>query len=112
MTIGDRIRIRREELDMSQTELAKKVGYSGRSAVSKVECGERELKQSMIVKLASALGTTPSYIMGWDDEEVEPSAWERSLVRAYRNADPVTKSNVCLLLGIKGEEERSSRSAG
>lgn len=37
MTIGDRIRKRREELGLTQEELAKKLGYASRSSVNKVE---------------------------------------------------------------------------
>ena len=34
MTIGERIKFRREELGMSQEELAHKIGYKSRSAVN------------------------------------------------------------------------------
>lgn len=39
MTIGERIKFRREELGMSQEELAHKIGYKSRSAVNKIETG-------------------------------------------------------------------------
>lgn len=64
--IYDRIRRRREQLGMSQEELAHKIGYKDRTAVSKIESAQRQIKHSMIAKLADALGTTPSYLMGWD----------------------------------------------
>ena len=64
--IYDRIRHRREQLGMSQEELAHKIGYKDRTAVSKIESAQRQIKHSMIAKLADALGTTPSYLMGWD----------------------------------------------
>lgn len=63
--IGFRIKERREALQMTQEELAAKVGYKSRSAVNKVELGKRDVSQSMIVKYAKALGTTPSELMGW-----------------------------------------------
>ncbi|MBQ9030428.1 MAG: helix-turn-helix transcriptional regulator [Parasporobacterium sp.] len=69
MNIGDRIRAKRIELGMTQDELAKKVGYSSKTAISKIESGERDLKQTKIRLLADALETTTDYIMGWDDEE-------------------------------------------
>ena len=65
MTIGDRIRIRREKLNMSQEKLAFKLGYKSRSSINKIELGERELPQSKIKAIADALNTTPAYIMGW-----------------------------------------------
>ena len=37
MTVGDRIRKRRIELDLSQEELAKRCGYTSRSTINKIE---------------------------------------------------------------------------
>ena len=73
LEIGDRIRIRREELQMSQDELAKRLGYKSRSSINKIEANSRNLTQSKIKAIADALDTTPSYIMGWDelDESVD-----------------------------------------
>ena len=67
--IGIRIKRRREDLEMSQEELAIKVGYKSRSSINKIELGERDLTQKKIMLFAKALGTTPSYLMGWDDED-------------------------------------------
>lgn len=73
MDIGDRIKKRREELGMSQEELAKKVGYKSRSSVNKIEIDGRGLPQNKIVIFAKALETTPAYLMGWEtisDEDI------------------------------------------
>ena len=67
MEIGDRIKHKREELNMSQEELAGKVGYKSRSSINKIECDGRGLPQSKIVAFAKALETTPAYLMGWED---------------------------------------------
>lgn len=69
MTIGDRIKNRREELKMSQEELAHLIGYKSRTSINKIELGVQNLKQSKIKEIANALQTTPGYIMGWDDSE-------------------------------------------
>ena len=69
MTIGQRIKIRREELNLSQEELAKKIGYKSRSSINKIELDLYNLKQSKIKAIADALQTTPSYIMGWEVEK-------------------------------------------
>ena len=73
LEIGDRIRIRREQLKMSQDELAKRLGYKSRSSINKIEANSRNLTQSKIKAIADALDTTPSYIMGWAelDESVD-----------------------------------------
>ncbi len=68
MKIGDRIRKKREELGMSQDELAEKVGYKSRSSINKIEKDGRGLPQSKILLFAKALNTTPAYLMGWENE--------------------------------------------
>lgn len=76
MTIYDRIKQLRTSQGMSQYDLAKKVGYEGRSAISKVENGERDISQSMISKYADALGVSPAYLLYGDDVENTPIAEE------------------------------------
>lgn len=67
-TIGQRIKIRREELGLSQEELGKRLGYKSRSSINKIELDQRNLTQSKIKSIADALETTPSYIMGWEED--------------------------------------------
>ena len=69
MTIGERIKARRDELGMSQEELAHKIGYKSKTSINKIELGIQELRQSKIKQIADALQTTPAYIMGWRSEE-------------------------------------------
>ena len=69
MTVGDRIRRRREELEMSQDELAKRLGYKSRSSINKIERDASGLPQRKIADIAKALQTTPRYIMGWVEKE-------------------------------------------
>ena len=69
MTTGERIKMLRTQLGMSQTELGEKVGVKT-SAIYKYENGlVVNLKRSTIDKLAEALGTTGSFLMGYDDEQ-------------------------------------------
>lgn len=63
--IGKRIKQRREELDVSQEELAHRLGYKNKASIAKIESGKQGLKQSKIKAIADALLTTPDYIMGW-----------------------------------------------
>jgi len=71
MTIGSRIKARRNELNLSQDELAKRLGYKSRSSINKIELDQRNLTQSKIKAIADALETTPAYIMGWEESENE-----------------------------------------
>lgn len=67
MHIGDKIKKRRIELNMSQEELAKRLGYSSRSTINKIEKGINDITQSKIIEFAKALDTTISYLMDWED---------------------------------------------
>lgn len=69
---GERIRNRRIKLGISQADLAKKIGYSNRSSLIRLEKGEMDPSQSKMVALAKALYTTPNYLMGWKDNQENP----------------------------------------
>jgi transcriptional regulator with XRE-family HTH domain len=69
MKIGNLIKKRREELGMSQEELATKLGYKSRSSINKIELGKNDITQHKVVEFARVLQTTPSYLMGWITEE-------------------------------------------
>lgn len=72
MTIGQRIKNRREFLGLTQEELAFKLGYANRSSVNKIE-NSREVSLKKIKLYADALDTTVEYLMGWEDavDEIE-----------------------------------------
>lgn len=68
MTIGEKIKIRRNELRLSQRELSDKMGYSNHSTIGKIENGKVDIPQSRIVQFAEVLGVSVAYLMGWDEE--------------------------------------------
>ena len=67
MGIGDRIKARRQELNMSQEELAQELSYSSKSSISRIESNRQNLTQNKIQEIAAVLDTTPAYLMGWDE---------------------------------------------
>jgi len=69
MNVGEKIKELRESLGLSQEELAKKLGYTSRSSINKIELGKNGLPSSRIKDFATALNTTPEYIMGWSKEK-------------------------------------------
>lgn len=77
MTTYERVKSLRESKKMSQDELAKKCGYTSRSSISKLEKGKFNLPSDKIILLANALGTTPAYLMGWDDKPADKSIDEQ-----------------------------------
>lgn len=81
---GERIKARRQELRMTQDQLAEKIGYHGKSTISHIEKGDFDMSQSKIVAIAEALQTTPDYILGLKDgaeiliETEKPQRWYNS----------------------------------
>lgn len=104
-TIGIKIKQRREELGLTQEELAKMVGYKSKSSINKIEMGINDITQSKVVEFAAALKTTPAYIMGWEETPISESdfiltAFEKELLIEYRNADELSKAMVRRALSI------------
>lgn len=69
--IGKKIKKRRKEVGMSQTELANEMGYSGRSSIARMERGDNDIKRSRLAQLASILKVDLSYFID-DDTEGHP----------------------------------------
>lgn len=67
MTIGEKIKQKRLELNLSQDELAKKCGYKSRSSINKIELA-RDLPLNKIEVMAKALDVSPAYLMGWEEK--------------------------------------------
>lgn len=53
---------------MSQDDLAKKVGYTSRSMISRIEAGQVDISQSKVKAFAAALDTTIDYLMDGGEE--------------------------------------------
>jgi repressor LexA len=97
LKIGDRIRLRREQLGLTQDELAQAMGYKSRSSINKIEKGVNEPPQSIIVDIAKTLKTTPAYLMGWEDEQNNATDALNELMQKYDNIKPVTKKRFPML---------------
>lgn len=67
MITSTRIKELRLRMGLTQEELGKKIGV-GKAAIHKYEAGYVEnLKRTTLSNLAQVLETTPTYLMGWDD---------------------------------------------
>ena len=84
-----RIRQRRMDLGMSQEELAELVGYTGRSAIARIESGRNKVSISKIPTFAKALHTTEAYLLGV--EEAPPTA-EALAQYAYNSTSDTAKA--------------------
>lgn len=93
-TIGSRIRVRREEMGLSQDELARRLGYKSRSSINKIELDQRNLTQSKIKAIADALETTPAYVMGWNEPDIKSG---NSFTKSYDSILPIEVKRFPLL---------------
>ena len=110
MTIGDRIKSRRKHLGMSADDLGKILGKD-RSTIYRYEKGDIEnLPLDILEPIAKALGTTPQYLMGWEEVKknndvlsdivirLQSDAKFFAVVEALYNADEKKLSSILTLL--------------
>ena len=113
MTTGERIRKRREELGLTQTDLALRMGYKSRAAICNVEKDKEDLTTTRIRKFAEALDTTPAYLMGWEEQfaqvqkQLEP--YTKQLAEMGKQVSDKLSYDVDLQNGLKTEIERMAQ---
>lgn len=95
MSIGDRIRLRRNQLDKTLEEVGKIVGVT-RATIQRYENGNiQNIPSDKIELLAKALKTTPAYIMGWeDDETIKQNVQERKIIESFNQLNDEGKEKV------------------
>ena len=71
MKYFEKIKRRRKELNISQSELAEMTGYTDRSSIAKIETGKVDLTYSKILLFAKALKTNVPYLLGWTQDSSE-----------------------------------------
>lgn len=90
MEMGQKIYNLRVQKGLTLEELGNMVGV-GKSTVRKWENGMiANMKRDKIIKVSEALGTTPAYLMGWqeiDDKIEEPS----KIIQYYNQLNDIGK---------------------
>ena len=87
--MAQRIKTLRQEKGLTLEQVAAVVGV-GKSTVRKWETGMiANMKRDKIASLAKALGTTPEYLMGWEEKnnspsELELTEGEKALIKLLR----------------------------
>lgn len=98
------IKTLRKAAKMTQEELARLTGYTDRSTIARIEKGEIDLPQSKIKQFATALGTTPGHLMGWNAEPEDLGA-----VAAQVLADPGLLQLVQTYRGLSDADQYALR---
>ena len=111
MNVGQRIKQRRKQLNMSAEELAAKIGRSP-ATMYRYEKGEIEKMDSAVLQpIADALFTTPAYLMGWTDDTSDYSSLselELRFLTAIRYADQSAIENALLILEASASKKKTS----
>lgn len=116
MTIGEKIAKRRKELDLTQEQLAKKLGYKSKSTINKIELGINDMTQSRVVSFAEALNVSVAYLMGWDDEQPADipdglSEEETAMLDLFSRLSPGARENTLQALRILGSLQEADQRA-
>ena len=89
----------------TQEELAKKMGYTDRSTISKIEAGQTDISQSKIIEFAEVFGVNAGDLLGYGDDiyvtdlpNKQEEEKAKELYKLYENATPEVQSAVELLL--------------
>lgn len=105
--LGQRIKAKREELEMSQLELAKSVKKTSPAYIAFIEAGERNVSAVDLMLMAKNLGSTVSELMGENSSKnVEPM----QVLRADKNLNLADRKKVAeyynLLLKNQNENKK------
>ena len=105
MSIGSRLKLRREELGLTQTELAKLVGVS-KGSIGNYESEISSPNENILIKLFSALDCDANYLYYDDINKSNDSISNTELqhIKKYRALDEHGKEMVDLVL--EKEHER------
>ena len=102
MTIGDKIRLHRKALGLTQTELGEKLGVKT-NAVSKWECGRvDDIPASKIKAMAKLFDVQPSYLI--DEKQPAPTnegelnAEDKRLLMMIHNLSPVDRERIVAII--------------
>lgn len=106
MTVGDRIRERREYLGISQIDLAKKI-HVLKQTLYKYEMNIiTNIPSDKIEKMAKILKVSPAYLMGWE-ENLTFGKSEFSKIIPDILSDGVLMENIQKLTKLNVEHQRT-----
>ena len=88
-TLGERIAFLRDNMEMTQTELAEKIGITPMT-LAKYTKDLNEPRSSTIMKLAQVLNTTSDYIVGLTNDYSRPHA-DQTTPETKREKDLIFK---------------------
>lgn len=119
MTIADRIRNKRNELKLSQAELAERAKYCDKTRISKIENSGNDISMKQVKRIAAALGVSTECLMGWEtpEQQIREAYYkggirrtitdrEVDLIILYRAASRDIQTAIDKILGLENAEKR------
>ena len=107
MTKGQRIRLKREEYNISQSDLSKHLGILKQTLYKYENDIITNIPSDIIEKMAEYLHCTPAYIMGWETDDIELTELEKQIIRRYRILSPTEKEMLLRSLGLAESEAKA-----
>src|SRR5882724_3766751 len=103
--IGERIKLRRTEMNIALAELARRAGLS-KGYLHAIESGDTQSPSAEILfRIANELGTTIADLLG--EEQVEPDTADISAsLREFAEAENLTEADVEMLARIQYRGKR------
>lgn len=101
MNIGKRIEKILENSNMTQRDLANRIGVD-ESIVSRIIKGERIPKSDVLANIATALHTTSDYLLGIENDEFDSNKLVRLIAR---NSSKISDADKKALINALFEEE-------
>lgn len=100
MSIGERIRQRREEIGISQAQLADAIGCKTKTSISRIENNLEKLTIQRLERVANALYVNPAVLAGWEEEKKSFSKVEKEIINKFRCLSAKDKNYVAMIVDL------------
>lgn len=107
MTVGDRIKLQREVMNISQTDLAYKVGISKQTLYKYEKNIVTNIPSDKIEKIADALSTTPQRLMGWKEDAPSEEDIDQHIIDVYGRLSPERQKQALEYLAFLAAQEQA-----
>lgn len=117
MTQGERIYTLRKRQGLTMEELGQMLGGLKRQTIQKYEKGDiTDIPAKNVIRMAEIFGVSPTYILGWSDEEGKPlevsappdkppetigGHTDAEILEAIEKADDATRELIFKVIGLK-----------
>ena len=108
MKYYERIKMLRMEREMSQDELAKRMGYADRSMLTKIEAGKVDLTVKKLEQFAKILCVDPAYLAGYSEgqQNMDHALELSNLIQKASELDQADRARIAERIDMLLEQEK------